>query len=118
MIRTIIDYIRLRNMGLSPKTAWKIAFKPSYKFDYFVIVMALLALAFLALEYAYVTEKLKRSEIQWQAVSANVKANTQFAISNNLEQILIACLNGESVAIDGVDRPCKVGEFKNGKEVF
>lgn len=118
MIRTLIDYMRLRMLGLSPKIAWVNALKPSYKLDYFLIVCSLLALALLALEHVYVTEKLKRSEMQWQTAKAKVQANTQIALAEKLERTVVACLNGDSVVIDGVDRPCKFGEFKNGREVF
>ena len=34
------------------------------------------------------------------------------------EKIIISCLTGDSVRLEGIDRPCKVGEYRDGHEKF
>jgi hypothetical protein len=43
--------------------------------------------------------------------------NTLVSI-DKFERVAVACLNGETLLIDGIDRPCKVGEYKNERAAF
>jgi hypothetical protein len=118
IIRTLFDYYRLRKMRISPKTAWQICFKPSYQFDILVIFIALLSLAYLAYDYWQATRDYELVSSRYSAVVAIRKVQSMTIEKDKLERVAIACLSGDSLLIDGVDRPCKVGEFKNERAVF
>ena len=118
IIRTLHDYMRLRRSGINPKTALENMIKPSYQFDILVIVIALLSLAYLAYDYWQATRDYELVASRYSAVVA-IKSLDDMAIEKDkLERVAIACLSGDSLLIDGVDRPCKVGEFKNERAVF
>jgi hypothetical protein len=105
-------------MRISPKTAWQICFKPSYQFDILVIVIALLSLAYLAYDYWQATRDYELVSSRYSAVVAIRKAQSMAIQLDKMERVAVACLNGDTVNEDGVDRPCKVGEFKNARAVF
>lgn len=118
MIRTLIDYMRLRKLQLSPKDALKNCIKPTWKIE--IVIFSILIIAFfLALaKNAIADSELTQSELKWQAIEAKINAKQYLALANKYESVLLACLNNQSAGLDGVDRPCRFGEFKNGSAVF
>lgn len=118
IIRTLFDYYRLRKLKISPKTAWQICYKPSFSIDIWVIVASLIMLAYLVVDYYTTAYDYELVSSRYSAVVAVKKRDDMQSMVDRLERIAIACLSGESVNVDGVDRPCKVGEFKNERAVF
>ena len=118
MIRTLIDYMRLRKMGISPLTAWQIAYKPTWKIEIVIFSIVIIAFFLALAKNAIADSELTQSELKWQAIEAKLNASQYLALANKYEMVLIACLNNQSAGLDGIDRPCKFGEFKNGREVF
>ena len=118
MISTIIDYLRLRKFGFSPANAWRYCYKPRYKIEIFIFLVLILSFFYALANNALADNEFNASELKWRAVEAKINAKQYQHINLNLENVLIACLRGESILIDGIDKPCKIGEYKNGKEIF
>lgn len=118
LIKTIIDYYKLRRLGVKATHAWKMSSKGNNYTEYFILLIIIACVLVLVLDYYIATDKLMLSELRWQVVEAKINASESYAMANKLERAVIACLNNESVVIDGIDRPCKFGNYKNGSAIF
>lgn len=118
LIFALIDYIRLRWKGISPSKAWEMRYKPDFEVDIIMILVTLLLLAYLVVDYVTVSYDYEVVSSRYSTIVAVKQRDEMAAIVDKMELVAVACLNGESVIVDGVDRPCKFGEFRNGKEVF
>ena len=119
LLQFIFDYIRLRLMGISPSKACEIAnFKKSYKAEIVALIMLIAFFLFIAVNYHLASEDYKLVSARYEAIALKSDLSNTLVSLDKFERVAVACLNGETLLIDGIDRPCKVGEFKNERAVF
>lgn len=118
LIFALIDYIRLRWKGLKPSKAWQVSYKPDFEVDIIMILVVLILLAYLIVDYVTVSYDYEVVSSRYSAVVAVKQRDEMAVMVDKMELVAVACLNGESVVIDGVDKPCKFGRYVNGREVF
>lgn len=117
-MKTLFDYIRLRSKGLSPATAWKCCVKFNYTAAWLLFTLCILAFCMALAKNAVASNDLYIANLQNDALNARLSTKAYIAIADKLERSMVACLNGDGLLVDGVDRPCKVGEYVNGRDVF
>lgn len=116
----ITDYIYYRSMGFGKRQSFKMAWQ-RWQFTIThmsVLVIAVCALAYLAYSYYAITINYEMTHRDFQIVRAKFEKKRAVIDLDKMERIVIGCLNGESVVIDGMDTPCKFGRYVNGREVY
>ena len=112
MILTTKDYLRLRSKGLSPLTALQNSRKHisvAEKIVFFTILVFMLALliANLYASYQYI-----QTEADYKVSKIANTLSKERVILNTYESMIVNCLNGNSVNIEGRDKQCQIKEFK------
>jgi len=119
LLQFIFDYIRLRLMGISPSKACEIAnFKKSYKSEIIALIMLIAFFLYIFISAYLATEDYKLVSARYEAIALKNNLSNTLVSLDKFERVAVACLNGETLLIDGIDRPCKVGEYRNERAVF
>ena len=118
MIKTLINYFHYRKLGLRISKSLELAKHPMLFIDMLVICCVIGALIWLAYNVLQAEYDYRYINMRFKEVTLAHRIENQVKVMDRYEKIIISCLTGDSVRLEGIDRPCKVGEYRDGHEKF
>ena len=113
-INKLRNYIYLRSKGVSIKNAIRELNGIGDTMKYVLTLILCVIAAFLIWIYRV---EIDSYEINLKLDALQQKMNAMEAINKvtHYEKMVINCMNGNDLLVDGENRPCKVGKYEDGK---
>lgn len=109
----LLDYYRLRRLGLSIDTAWRASANMRMTVvDYIVIVLSIIGITYLLYTSYEADRRFYYGSLLLDAAKSKISAERYRLASDRYQNVVIGCLNGRGIVIDGVYRECKVQPWR------
>ena len=111
-MKKLIEYIRLRKKGFAVFHAIKYNNEPINFIDVLTTALIVGWFVYISLEVHELTIASKKANVIIVMAQAQHKLNETTAKAQNLENVLINCLNGDSILVDNRNMDCQIKNYK------
>jgi hypothetical protein len=108
----LLEVLFLVSRGVPLVRAWRKGMRRLNIFDYMLAGMAALWGMYVCVFYMVSTARAELSTHALRAVVAQQQVKQAHSMVDKYERMLLSCLNKEDILVDGVNRPCTVGDYK------
>ncbi len=114
MLNKFRNYIYLRSKGVSIKNSIRELSGIGDTMKYVLTLILCVLAAFLIWLYQVEIDSYEIN-LKLDALQQKMKAMEAYNKVSNYEKMVLNCLNGNDLLVDGENRPCKVGRYEDGK---